>query len=291
VSDFTGPGDDYNEVDARIKAFRIAYPDGCLRPADLAVPYRIETIHVDDRYVPEKKDRRGNVAAAHTVPAHDEVYIVYVAAAYRTPDDPCPGIGAAWEPFPGLTQFTLRSELQNAETSAWGRALVAVGAADARGGVASANERRNRQAEHQQAQEETPPTEDGPLYVTPTAWSEWAPLRKQLAEARPGALSKWANDQGWDLRQPGFLTMEQLDVVKAKAQELLDEAASRARDAQEERPGPETAAEHGLAPDEVGVEGMWQCSAAAAHVVKGKRGDQCPVCRGGASWLVQEAPF
>src|SRR5205823_6134471 len=37
------------------------------------------------------------------------------------------GKGIAWEPFPGPTPFTKDSELMNAETSAWGRAIVAVG--------------------------------------------------------------------------------------------------------------------------------------------------------------------
>jgi len=51
----------------------------------------------------------------------------------------------ASEPVPGKTNFTRDSELMNAETSAWGRALIAVGAADAKRGIASANEVRNRQ--------------------------------------------------------------------------------------------------------------------------------------------------
>jgi hypothetical protein len=35
----------------------------------------------------------------------------------------------AWEPFPGPTPYTKDSELMNAETAAWGRAIVAVGLA------------------------------------------------------------------------------------------------------------------------------------------------------------------
>lgn len=57
----------------------------------------------------------------------DKTFIVYCAAAYRTPDDPRPGIGYAWEPVPGPTPFTKDSELMNAETSAWGRAIAALG--------------------------------------------------------------------------------------------------------------------------------------------------------------------
>jgi hypothetical protein len=42
--------------------------------------------------------------------------------------------------MPGKTPYTKDSEIQNAETSAWGRAIVAVLAADTRKGVASRDE-------------------------------------------------------------------------------------------------------------------------------------------------------
>ena len=45
------------------------------------------------------------------------------AAAYRTADDPHPGIGWSWLELPGATPYTRGSELENAETSAWGRAI------------------------------------------------------------------------------------------------------------------------------------------------------------------------
>jgi len=112
---------DYNDVAARIREFRDKYPDGSLRPADPAKPFGIETIG-------------------------DRVFIVYVAAAYRNPEDPCPGIGVAWEPFPGKTSYTRDSELMNAETSAWGRAIVAALASDTKH-VASRDEPQAR-ADH-----------------------------------------------------------------------------------------------------------------------------------------------
>lgn len=115
-----GKPEGYIDVAARIVEFREKYPDGCLRPANLDRPYDIVT-------------------------ADGKTFVVVVAAAHRTPDDPTPGIGMAWEPFPGPTNFTRDSELQNAETSAWGRALVAVLAADTKQGVASADEVRARQ--------------------------------------------------------------------------------------------------------------------------------------------------
>ena len=109
---------DYIDVAARIVEFRGKHPEGSLQ--QVAIDFR-------------------------TFAGHD--WIVYTAAAYRTPDDPRPGMGTAWEPVPGKTPYTRDSELQNAETAAWGRAIVAVLAADTKRGIASAEEVRNRRAE------------------------------------------------------------------------------------------------------------------------------------------------
>jgi len=109
--------DNYNPVDARVIEFREKFPEGSIQQHSL-----------------EFKQFGG------------KEWIVYTAAAYRTPDDPRPGMGTAWEQVPGKTPFTRDSELQNAETAAWGRALIAVGAADARKGIASREEVQNRAA-------------------------------------------------------------------------------------------------------------------------------------------------
>jgi hypothetical protein len=72
------------------------------------------------------------------------------AYAYRTPDDIRPGIGNIIEPYPGRTPYTKGSEIANAESSAWGRALVAIGIGAQR--IASADEvrlARERQGETQ----------------------------------------------------------------------------------------------------------------------------------------------
>jgi hypothetical protein len=50
-----------------------------------------------------------------------------IAYAYRTPEDARPGIGTAAELAVGKTTFTRGSELMNLETSAWGRAIGALG--------------------------------------------------------------------------------------------------------------------------------------------------------------------
>lgn len=112
--------DDYVDVATRIAEFRGKHPAGYLAPLSEAEPYRVETIG-------------------------ERVFIVVVAAAYREPGDVNPGVGMAWEPFPGRTPYTRDSELMNAETSAWGRAIIAVGAADSQRGIASREEVRNRQ--------------------------------------------------------------------------------------------------------------------------------------------------
>lgn len=95
----SGAPEGYVDVAARIGKFFERYPEGSLCAKE---PWRV-------------------------VEVGDKTFISYSALAFRTPDDPAPGEGTAWEPFPGPTNFTRDSELQNAETSAWGRALAALG--------------------------------------------------------------------------------------------------------------------------------------------------------------------
>lgn len=64
------------------------------------------------------------------------------AYAYRDGSDERPGIGHAFEPIPGKTPYTRDSEAMNAETSAWGRAIVALGFETKK--IASAEEVRAR---------------------------------------------------------------------------------------------------------------------------------------------------
>jgi len=106
---------DYIDVATRIVEFREKFPQGSLQQ----VKYEFVVVN-------------------------NKSWIVYTAAAYRAPDDERPGIGTAWEPIPGPTNFTRDSEVQNAETAAWGRAMVAALAVDTKKGVASAEEVRNR---------------------------------------------------------------------------------------------------------------------------------------------------
>lgn len=107
---------DYVDVAQRLRDMRAIYPDLTLQQVDM----KFITFGGSD-------------------------WVVYTAAAYRDASDPRPGIGTAWEPIPGKTPYTRDSEVMVAETSAWGRALVAIGA-DTKNGIASANEVAARQA-------------------------------------------------------------------------------------------------------------------------------------------------
>lgn len=118
--------EDYVDVAERLRLFKAAFPHGCLRPADPSQPFTIQEIGGRE-------------------------FIVYVAAAYRSPDDPMPAIAVAAEPAIGKTSFTRDSEVMNAETSAWGRAILAALAADSKK-IASLDEVRNRRADEGGAQ-------------------------------------------------------------------------------------------------------------------------------------------
>ena len=108
--------EDYIEVSERIQQFMEKYPQGSLQS--------------EWEYV----QRDG------------ETWLVVKSWAYRTADDQRPGIGHAWEPIPGRTPYTRGSELQNGETSSWGRSLAAIGIAVHKG-IASANEVRSARAQ------------------------------------------------------------------------------------------------------------------------------------------------
>ncbi len=147
---------DYVDVATRISIFREKYPEGSLQPWNPEKPYTIEEIG-------------------------GKLFIIVVAAAYRTADDQRPGIGMAQEQFPGTTNFTRNSEVMNAESSAWGRAIVAVLAADTKKGVASADEVRNRREEQER------PLPPDPLQAAKShVW--------QLAQAKGFDREDLAND-------------------------------------------------------------------------------------------------
>ena len=110
--------DDYVDVAERIRIFRDRFPEGTLQPLDPSDPF-------------------------HIVEVAGQTFIQYTAVAYRSPNDQLPGIAVSWEPFPGKTPYTAGSELMNAETAAWGRAIIAALVADSKK-IASLDEVRAR---------------------------------------------------------------------------------------------------------------------------------------------------
>jgi hypothetical protein len=160
---------DYIDVAERIQTFREKHPDGSLQQVSL-----------DFREVGNRQ------------------WVIYTAAAYRSPDDQRPGIGTAWEPVPGATNFTRDSEVQNAETAAWGRAIVAALAGDTKRSIASAEEVRNRQAPAE------PPAPDPLALVKAEVWAEAQrhgikdrqTLASHFAEVMSGAVLADADEQG-----------------------------------------------------------------------------------------------
>jgi len=148
---------DYIDVAERIQAFKKDYPEGTLQQRDLQF-----------------------------IQFGGKSWVVYTAAAYRTPDDERPAIGTAWEEVPGKTPYTRDSEVQNAETAAWGRAIVALGLA-ASGRIAS---RQEVEASQQRQQAE----------------AEVNRLKRAIAVRLPGVvpteiverITAFAGDNGYD---------------------------------------------------------------------------------------------
>jgi hypothetical protein len=107
---------DYIEVKDRIKLFYELYGQGRLVTDDVVI-----------LTAPDDKQR-----------------VMVKALAYRTPDDPHPAVGYSWMELPGTTSYTRGSELENTETSAWGRAIAALGILLDKS-IASAQEVQNKQ--------------------------------------------------------------------------------------------------------------------------------------------------
>lgn len=113
-----------------------------------------------------------------------KLHVVYRAECHRDADDQTPAVGYAWEEIPGRTPYTKGSELQNAETSAWGRAIVAVGASESKR-IASADEMRTARARQS--------VPDAPLVRhTPATPERIDRIRSQVVEF---GLGDWVKDQ------------------------------------------------------------------------------------------------
>jgi len=105
--------DDYVPVNERIEAFYAKHPEGSIQ----------------SEIVELTPDR-----------------VTVKAYAYRFLEDERPGIGHSSMDIPGSTSFTRGSEVENAETSAWGRAIAALGF-EVKRGIATKEDVRNKQPE------------------------------------------------------------------------------------------------------------------------------------------------
>jgi len=191
VSDFAK---DYVDVAARIAEFYTRFPDGSLQ---MDPP---EWVEVDGAK-----------------------FIMGRAYAYRTPDDGRPGIGTAWEPVPGRTPYTRGSEVQNLETSSWGRAIASLGIAT-RAGIATAQEVEGAQARRVEYVETG--ARSGPLAraqareaTGPASSKQVGYLRKIMREQNitEYLLVDFAQDLGFELPQSGLEAL-----TKQQASQLID---------------------------------------------------------------------
>ena len=104
----------------------------------------------------------------------DEGLIIMKGMAFRTPDDPRPGIGHSQMPIPGKTPYTRDSEVENAETSAWGRAIAALGF-EVKRSIASAEE-----VEMKKGGGESEPTREDSAPVSGAARSSTPAQRRMI---------------------------------------------------------------------------------------------------------------
>jgi hypothetical protein len=147
--------ENYVDVAARIKTFREKHPSGSIRPyqypgfpVDSYIAPGVRIVQMPPFENATKEYDENGVLVDEVTEKVAETYLVYTAAVYRDVADETPaGIASAWELYPGRTPYTRYSELMNAETSAWGRAVVAALEATANNdqGIASLEEVEARQ--------------------------------------------------------------------------------------------------------------------------------------------------
>lgn len=139
-----------------------------------------------------------------------------IARAYRTANDERPGIGIACELAIGKTSFTRGSELMNLETSAWGRAIAALGIG-LENGVAT----RQEVSAAQQRQEPMPtgdPADFPANHNSSIATPAQVKLITQLFNGNIEEMKSYVDD--WKKRQ-GYETRHKL--TKFNAIKLIDE--------------------------------------------------------------------
>lgn len=111
-----------------------------------------------------------------------------IAYAYRTATDERPGIGTAAELAIGKTTFTRGSELMNLETSAWGRAIGALGIGL---GKSVATKQEVEAAKARQEPSDDPWAERKPLPAKPSAPGQSA--QPEMTEKQYGLIKALFN--------------------------------------------------------------------------------------------------
>ena len=153
---------DYVDVRQRVQLFHAKYPEGSLR-------FEFKGIC-----------------------EHNPEFIWGIAYAYRTPDDPAPAQGTAQELAVGRTNFTKGSEVQNLETSCWGRAISALGLGIDKG-IASADEVRFAQERQQGA---PPQREYSGFDSNPMASPKQIDYINRLVNNTTYVVEYWKHEEG-----------------------------------------------------------------------------------------------
>jgi len=149
MANFNPADSGYIEVKDRIEAFYKKYPEGSIQT---------EIINLTDARV------------------------VMKAYAFRFLEDTRPGIGHSALGIPGKTTYTRDSELENAETSAVGRAIANLGF-EVKRSVASADEIRSKQADEEQPAQAEKSEQSAAPKATPATQAQKNLIRAKARES------------------------------------------------------------------------------------------------------------
>lgn len=194
MADYNDRLKDYVQVNERIIAFYELYPEGSLQS---------EIVELTEKRV------------------------VMKAYAYRKAGDPLPGIGHSQMSIPGRTSFTIGSEVENCETSAWGRALAALGF-EVKRGIATRNEIENKRHEHIEPENLEPEPSD----------TFQASTDALVTDAQALSVTQWCRSFGVDFKavfgpwfsvdKPERMTNPQFAIFIEKRDDILLKAQQAA---------------------------------------------------------------
>lgn len=218
--------DDYIDVRERVQLFHAKFPEGSLR-----------------------FEFKGTLE-------HNPEFIWGIAYAFRTPDDPAPAMGTAQELAQGRTSFTRGSEIQNLESSCWGRAISALGLGIDKA-IASADEVRFAQARQQSKPEDKPTGAVNlprPLHpIRPASEKQMAAIMRMIPAGHEFVIDYAKSLQGLDKTHslPIDLASKLIDLLKQDVfkTELIIRATAW-RDGKEQPPADPFAINQQLQPKE-----------------------------------------